>query len=262
MRDETKEARLAARKKLDQLRAEATRERTARRKSERKSERERSAGTARTGKRSVLREAAWLAARVAIPVLLPFVTLVGGSAWSYRLLGLPTWAAFAGAALVTAMLLSWFTVRLLRALSGRYARRIGVRLAMRVAVPVVLLYSGYALLYLARENAKTDAVRAYYTSVHPLLRIAVSTAVLADPAMVLTDTRRQADDYAAMGLPPRERSLHFPQANGYVHAVDLRTTGRSWVRITASRAYFTLVGFKVLRHVGTADHLHVSLPVN
>jgi hypothetical protein len=35
-----------------------------------------------------------------------------------------------------------------------------MRVAMKLMVPVVVLYSGYALLFLARENAKTDAVRA------------------------------------------------------------------------------------------------------
>jgi cation transport ATPase len=255
---ESKEDAQAVRTKLDRLRVEAARERRA----QRKRERGRSVGSSRTRRRSVLRESAWLVARVAIPVLLPFGILVGGGAWSYRLLGLPTWAALALAALAAATFLSWFGLRLLKTLSARYARQIGMRVAMKLMVPVVVLYSGYALLYLARENAKTDAVRAYYTSLHPLLRIAVSTAVLADPGVVLTDTRRQAADYATMGLPPRERSLHFPQGNGYVHAVDLRTTGRSWARIAVTRAYFTVLGFHVLRHVGTADHLHVSLPPN
>ena len=64
-----------------------------------------------------------------------------------------------------------------------------------------------------------------------------------------------------MGLPVNESSLHFEQANGYVHALDLRTQGRAVWKNTASIWWFKLLGFRTLRHVGTADHLHVSLPV-
>ena len=210
----------------------------------------------------VLREVAWLGIREVGLVLLPFVTLVGGSAWSYRLLGLPTWGALTVAILLTAVCLTAVGVRLVRALGHRYrVRHISIKMGMRVALPVVAIYCGFVLLYLARENAKTDAVRSYFTSVHPLLRVALGTAILADPAIVLTDTRRGANDYVGMALPPRERSLHFTQLDGYVHAVDLRTAGRSWIRNAAMRTYFSLMGFSTLRHVGTADHLHVSLPL-
>jgi len=89
--------------------------------------------------------------------------------------------------------------------------------------------------------------------------VALSTAVLFDRDIVVTDTRRELDDYARMGLPPLDNSLHFPQQSGYVHAVDLRTIGRSrWRNLTTS-VYFRVLGFRTLRHVGSADHLHVSL---
>ncbi len=200
--------------------------------------------------------------RLAVPVLLPFVTLVGGSVWSYSLLGLPTWGALALAILLTAACLTMFGVRFSKALSGRYrVPRIGLRMGMWIALPIVAAYCGYALLFLARENAKTDAVRAYFTSVHPILRIALGTAILADPAIVLTETVRRPTDYRGLRLPASENSLHYRQRDGYVHAIDLRTAGRSRIRNAATRAYFTLMGFKTLRHVGTADHLHISLPL-
>jgi hypothetical protein len=43
--------------------------------------------------------------------------------------------------------------------------------------------------------------------------------------------------------------------------MDLRTKGRSQARNALTVAYFRIMGFRSLRHVGTADHLHVSLPV-
>jgi hypothetical protein len=209
-----------------------------------------------------LRDFAWVGARLVVPVVLPFATLVGGSAWSYRVLRLPTWWAIGIAMVLTAACLTWFGVRFARSLGRRYRmRRVTMRLGMRIALPIVAIYCGYTLLFLARENAKTDAVRAYFTSVHPLLRLALGTAIIADRAIVLTDTRRVPADYDRMGLPARERSLHFAQPDGYVHAVDLRTAGRSWVSIAVTRAWFTLMGFHTLRHVGTADHLHISLPL-
>jgi hypothetical protein len=49
------------------------------------------------------------------------------------------------------------------------------------------------------------------------------------------------------------------QEDGYVHAMDLRTEGRTELRNRGIQLGFWLLGFSTLRHVGTADHLHVSL---
>jgi hypothetical protein len=64
-----------------------------------------------------------------------------------------------------------------------------------------------------------------------------------------------------MGLPVHDSSLHYAQPDGYVHAVDLRTIGRREVKNRLVQLYFALMGFATLRHVGTADHLHVELPL-
>lgn len=258
---ESKAATPTAPDQLERLRTEAKRELATRKRREQKARRGKT--SRRWADPSLLREFAWLAGRIVLAVLLPFVTLVGGSVWSYRLLGLPTWGALAVAVLLNASCLTLFGVRLTKALHTRYrVPRIGLRMGMRIALPIVAIYCGFMLLYLARENAKTDAVRSYFTSVHPLLRVALGTALLADPTMVLTETARRRTDYRDMGLPPRENSLHFAQRDGYVHAVDLRTTRRSWIRNITTRAWFGLMGLHTLRHGGTGDHLHVSLPPN
>ena len=72
--------------------------------------------------------------------------------------------------------------------------------------------------------------------------------------------RRDPGDYVAMGLTPMEASDHYRQSDGYVHALDLRTRGRPAWRNQVGEWSFRLMGFRVLRHVGTADHLHISLP--
>ena len=53
--------------------------------------------------------------------------------------------------------------------------------------------------------------------------------------------------------------VHFRQDDGFVHALDLRTIHRPEWRNLAAELAFRAMGFHTLRHVGTADHLHVSL---
>ena len=67
------------------------------------------------------------------------------------------------------------------------------------------------------------------------------------------------EDYRKMGLPTKGHSLHYHKSNGYAHAVDLRTNNHSEIRNFALKMYFKLMGFNTLRHVGTGDHLHISL---
>ncbi len=72
---------------------------------------------------------------------------------------------------------------------------------------------------------------------------------------------REKLDYRLMGLPTKERSLHYVQSTtGYIHALDLRTHGRSKLRNALLKGYFAFLGFGTLRHTGTADHLHISIP--
>ena len=76
---------------------------------------------------------------------------------------------------------------------------------------------------------------------------------------MITDANRVPEDYRKMGLKSKSRSLHYRQKNGFVHAIDIRTKGRSEFRNFCLKWYFRLMGFNVLRHGGTGDHLHVSL---
>ena len=236
--------------KLDALNAEVTREMAVRRKS-----REEKLPVPTPAHRS---KTAWLAMALMVAsfVVLPFVVLIGGAVWMYRVQAVPTWVALGFAGLLTAAILALYGGAISQRLTGRARLRF---IFTRLALPVIAFYCAYTLLFLSRVNAKTEAVREYYTSVHPLLRLALSTAVLVDREIVVTDTKREAADYARMGLPTLDNSLHFPQQSGYVHAVDLRTIGRAGWKNFALVSYFRLLGFKTLRHVGTADHLHVSL---
>ena len=235
--------------RLTSLKKTAAREFRRQQRSERRSTPERSRGK-RPWWRSVI--------LILALALLPFLVLVRVSVWSYASFGAPTWLALGAGALFTLAIVGVYGVRISARLTGK-AR---VRLAFtHVALPITLVYCGYALVYLSSANAKSDAVKTYYTSLHPIFRLALSTAILFDRDLVVTDVRRIPSDYVAMGLPVSEASLHYRQADGYVHAVDIRTIGRPAWRTGATALYFRFMGLRTLRHVGTADHLHVSLPM-
>ncbi|MEQ9309037.1 MAG: hypothetical protein RLN90_06245 [Balneolaceae bacterium] len=120
----------------------------------------------------------------------------------------------------------------------------------------------YSLLYLSSVNAKTDDVREVYHSLHPILRVSVATTTLAEKELVITDIKRTEEDYISWGLSPLESSMHYQQKDGFVHAVDLRTIGHSEIRNKVLEWSLKAMGLQIIRHVGTADHLHVALPVN
>jgi hypothetical protein len=188
-------------------------------------------------------------------VTLPFLVYVRASVYLYRH-GADPWIAILLAALITCGIVSGFVMLLAR----RCRRRAGVPTVVKwAAVPVVFTWCVYAAFYLSRVNVKTENVRAYYSAVNPILRVALSTIVLVDPDLVVTDMGRVRKDYRRMRLPVNERTKHYIQADGWVHAVDLRTRGRGMIRNRVVQLYFWSMGFSTLRHVGTADHLHVQL---
>lgn len=194
--------------------------------------------------------------RVVVILLLPFIVLVRSSVFLYARRGVPTWLALAGGAVLTLLVVTVYAAWLSHRLSGR--ARAGA-MARWVAGPLVVAYCGYALLYLSALHAKSPVVQAEYRAVHPLLRIAVATLTLADRGLVITDLERVPADYPAMGLPVYDGSLHYVQSDGWAHAMDLRTSGRGMIANGLRQLYFAAMGFGTLRHVGTADHLHVEL---
>lgn len=202
-----------------------------------------------------LRVAHWVAI-VAVLAILPFALLIRGGVFAFQEWGLPTWPALMLSATGSALLLGAYAW----AISRRLGASQGIRkLFTRAAMGVGIAYVVYGLVFIASENVKSEEIQAQYASVHPLLRIAASALILVDPASVITDAGRTPEDYWLMGLPTNEASLHFEQETGYVHALDLRTNGRPEWRNRAVELGFWALGFHSLRHVGTADHLHLSL---
>jgi len=223
---------------------------------------DRLAGAATTARPEPRRLGPWtvevvrLAAKIVLVALLPFIALVKVAVFLHQHQGWPIAFALAGGVACTTAVVTAYGTWAWHRFTGR------VRLALiarRFALPLVVAYCGYALIYLSSANAKSDQVRAYYASLHPLLRVALSTLILVDRAAVITDLARRPEDYQAMGLPPDDGSLHYLQRDGYAHAADLRTAGRGLVKNRLIQLYFWSMGFGTLRHVGTGDHLHVEL---
>jgi hypothetical protein len=205
--------------------------------------------------RAARRVLMWAAAVVVLATL-PFFVLVRMGVFAYREWGLGTWPSLTVAVVATALLLAAYAWGVgIKLGAGKGFRR----LLRRGAIGMAVAYAAYGLVYVAGANVKSDEVRAEYSTLHPMLRIATSVVFLVDPSSVMTDAGRTPEDYWLWGLPQNEASLHFEQADGYVHAVDLRTTGRSALRNFTLEMAFWAFGFHSLRHVGTADHLHVSL---
>ncbi len=189
---------------------------------------------------------------------LPFLLLVRGSVWAYQGLQWGTWTSLSAGVFATLLLFLMYASWVWKRITGK---RNVPKLLARGLIVLVVGYTGYGLLYLSAANAKTPEVKAYFTALHPMLRLSASTFLLFDREAVVTDTQRTAEDYLKMGLPVNETSLHFKLDDRYVHALDLRTQGRPEWKNKLTARYFSFMGFRTLRHVGTADHLHISLPL-
>ena len=204
--------------------------------------------------------------KIVVIIALPFAVLVRGSVFIVEHGQTSVWLALLVSAFLTAAVVTGYAVWLARMFTrkggrgGGGGRALVMPLAKWVALPLVVFYCGYSLLYVASVHAKSAPVRAYYTSLHPLLRLGLSTLILVDRDILITDAGRLAEDYARMGLPVNSRTRHYRQADGWVHAIDLRTSGRGELKNRGVQLYFWLMGFDTRRHVGTADHLHVELP--
>lgn len=191
--------------------------------------------------------------------ILPFFILIRTSIFLNLSFGWNGWVALGGGILATVLLLLLYVLFLFRKTSNK---RLLLKFSLAGLSTLVFAFCFYGVMYLSSVNAKNDDVRLVYRSMHPILRVAIATTTLADGDLVITDIQRTPEDYASMGIPLNEGSLHFPQASGYVHAIDLRTIGHSEFRNFLLRTSLRVMGLKTIRHDGTADHLHAALPTS
>ncbi|MCB0665606.1 MAG: hypothetical protein KDC80_07275 [Saprospiraceae bacterium] len=186
-------------------------------------------------------------------VVLPFVVLIRGSIYLHEAYFFYPYPAIFGGFMLTAVLLAFYLIFLF----GTQVHF--VRNRMSVILVVLLSYGIYAMVYISGANVKSTEIASEYSSLHPILRLGITTLILLDKDLIVTDADRVYEDYGRMGLSAKKHSLHYRQQNGFVHAVDIRTNGRSEIRNFLLKIYFRGMGFRVLRHDGSGDHLHVSL---
>lgn len=200
--------------------------------------------------------------QVFLMAILPFWVFVRGAIWLYEAHGWYHWFGLGLTFLLVFVILLVYVAMVWDAVFGanKITRR-SLKGKMFFLVILMGFYAGYALFSLSQSNAKSEKIQNEYLALHPFLRIAAGTFIFLDNDLMITSGSRVKEDYKDMGLKTLKNSLHYKQKDGYVHALDLRTKGRSELRNNLTILYFKVMGFNTLRHVGTADHLHVSLSV-
>lgn len=199
--------------------------------------------------------------QLGLMVFLPFFILIRGSVWLYISYGWHYGLAMLAMFGVVGFLLLIYLIMLYDWIVGKKNTRTGIKIKAGIVFVLLAVFGGYAIFNLSGQHAKTPEVQKEYNALHPLLRISVGTIVLLDEGLLITDLSRVKEDYKKMGLKTLKNSLHYPQKDGWVHALDLRTRDRTELRNKLMQGYFWLMGFNTLRHGGTADHLHISLTV-
>lgn len=196
---------------------------------------------------------------ICIGLVLPFMILIRTSVFMYQQYQLNAWGALVLGCFATVFLLVFYVVFFIH----RYGIGKSVmKFIVRGILVLVLAYTFYGMMYYSSLNTKTEQIQSHYRSLHPIMRVALTTITLTNSDLVVTDIQRNPQDYNRMELPENKQSLHYVQPTGYVHAVDLRTKDRAAWKNWVLRLSFDLVGLSTLRHSGTADHLHVYLPLN
>lgn len=190
-------------------------------------------------------------------IVLPFYLLVRTSVYLNLEYGYSGWLALGGGMAASVLLLLVYMLFLFQKIKSRKRR---FQFSFGGAGAMVFGFCLFSLFYLSGVHAKSTEIREVYRSMHPILRVAISTVTLADKETVITDIERVSSDYEEMGLPVNPNSLHYRQETGYIHAVDLRTRDHSAIRNLLLQISLEIMGLRTLRHVGTADHLHVELP--
>jgi len=192
-------------------------------------------------------------------LVLPFFLLIRGSIYVHTNYDLGAWLSLGGGVGVTTLILFLYMTLVYRRFTKKFGDSDNLQRRSLFALALVGVYCAYGLFFISGDNVKNPALKSEISDLHPILRMGVSTFILVDKKMIITDASRVPEDYRKMGLQKASNSLHYKQKDGYAYAIDLRTNGRNEFRNKMMSRYFRILGFNTLRHMGTDDHLHVSL---
>ncbi len=197
--------------------------------------------------------------QIFVLLLSPFVVLIRLAVLMHEQYGFQAWFCLLVGALAAAVLLFCYMLYLQDRLIGKALSTRILHRTYAVLLAIVLMYCVNSVWSISIANVKESEVKKEFRCLHPVLRLSISTLILLDKKLILTDAERKPENYRQMGLPSKRYSLHYVQSTGYAHAVDIRTKGHGWIRNKLIQSYFELMGFSTLFHKGTAEHLHVSL---
>ena len=194
--------------------------------------------------------------RVLLLISMPFILLIRGAIYLHEVHHLaPIICILGGLGMATFLL----TIYMLF-FYGRVTGAVGnVKRKLWMAFFLVGIFSMHGLFFLSTKNVKHSKIQKKFLSIHPILRLSISTIIRFDQTLIITDSNRMPEDYRKMGMKSKKHSLHYKQKSGYIHAIDIRTNNRSFLRNYLIRGYFWIMGFNTLQHGGTGAHLHVSL---
>jgi hypothetical protein len=197
--------------------------------------------------------------RAVFLIVLPFVVLIRGAVYFNTSMDLGIWPSLAGGVVITTILLFIYMTFIYGRFTGKVGDKDNLKRRLLFAFLIVLGFALHAIIFISNDNIKTQEIKEEYSELHPFLRLGVGTILKIDKKLVVTDGQRAPEDYKKMGLASKRQSLHYKQEDGFTYAIDLRTNDRSEWRNQAIAIYFGAMGFNILRHVGTADHLHISM---
>ena len=197
--------------------------------------------------------------KIVLIITLPFLALLRGATFLHGRYDLGPWISILGGVLVAGLVLTLYMTFVYE----KFANSIGgIRALKTRGLFAVMVLGGFCIqgiFFVSSSNLKYPGLAKEMRQLHPILRLSLATIVLLDKQLIVTDASRLPEDYKKMGLPSKKASLHYRQKDGYAYAVDLRTKYRSGIRNSLIQNYFRIMGFRTLRHGGTADHLHISL---
>ncbi len=197
--------------------------------------------------------------RAVFLIVLPFIVLIRGAVYFNTSMEWAIWPSLAGGVVITTLLLFIYMTFIYGKFTGKVGDKDNLQRRLIFAFLIVAGFALHAIIFISNDNIKKPEIKEEYSELHPFLRLGIGTILKIDSKLVVTDGQRVKEDYEKMGLKSKKQSLHYKQEDGFTYAIDLRTNDRSEWRNQALAIYFGAMGFNVLRHVGTADHLHISM---
>ncbi len=193
-------------------------------------------------------------------ISLPFIVLIRGALFLHYEKDFSPYISLGISTLVTTGLLLGYFFYFYGLVSSKKNKLLYIRRRFVVFCMLVLSFVFYGVSFNSEKNAASSGISKEYYSLNPIFRLACTTLFIMDKKAIITDASRVPEDYKRMNLPSKKHSLHYKQKDGYIYAVDLRTRDRTTIRNQLLKVYFKILGFRTLRHTGTGDHLHVSMP--